>query len=213
MISNTVPKNGSSEVYNKPVQATVANSQEKLRSIMASMALRAHSYYWKTLDDTEDSLPALLGISLDDAKSVYHLCGIYDKNTAKFIKTDLEMFLSTMDRTIIEMVDYCTLGRKREKFLRLGHLKRMDSIAKPKLQYKKGGLVQRPNKTTNVVQLSPSKRDLLSKLVDEAKANIADTVPKNGTSEVYNKSDIARLANCQEKLRMIMESMALWAYS
>jgi len=211
MISNTVPKNGSSEVYNKPVQATVANSQEKLRSTMASMALRAHSYYWKTLGDTYDSLPALIAISsLDDAKSIYHLCGIYDKNTAKFIKTNLEMFLSTMDdRTIIEMVDYCTLGRKREKFLRLGHLKRMDSIAKPKLQYKKGSLVQRPNKTTNVVQLSPSERDLLSKLVDEAKANIADTVPKNGTSEVYNKSDIARLANCQEKLRMIMESMAL----
>jgi hypothetical protein len=31
------------------------------------------------LDDTGGYLPALLNISLDDAKSVYHSCGIYDK--------------------------------------------------------------------------------------------------------------------------------------
>jgi len=73
------------------------------------------------LDDKKDYLPALVNISLDDVKSLYHLYGIYNKNTAKFSKRGLlEIFLSTMDRTIIEMVDY-TLGGKREKYLCLGH--------------------------------------------------------------------------------------------
>ena len=71
-------------------------------------------------DDKEDSLPALLNISLDDVKPLYHLYGIYNKNTVKFSKRGLAIFLSTMDRTMIEMVDY-TLGGKREKFLCLGH--------------------------------------------------------------------------------------------
>ena len=101
---------------NKTGRATLllATSQEKLRPIMAFMALRAHPCYWKILDDTEDSLQAKLDIvSLNDATYVYHLCGIYDKNTAKFIKTDLEIFVSTMDRTIIKMVDSCTLVQRR----------------------------------------------------------------------------------------------------
>jgi len=66
------------------------------------------------LGDKEDSLPALLNISLDvsldDVKSLYHFCGIYNKNTAKFSKRGLEIFLSTMDRTIIEMVDYLEMA-------------------------------------------------------------------------------------------------------
>ena len=62
------------------------------------------------LGDKEDSLPALLNISLDDVKSLYHFCGIYNKNIAKFSKRGLEIFLSTMDRTIIEMVDYLEMA-------------------------------------------------------------------------------------------------------
>ena len=64
-MSNT---NGTSEVYNKSDIARLANCQEKLRMIMASMTLRAHSYCWKILDDKEDSLPALLNFSLDNVK-------------------------------------------------------------------------------------------------------------------------------------------------
>jgi hypothetical protein len=45
MMSNTIPKNCISEVYNKPDNATLAKSQEKLQLIMASIvALQAHSY-------------------------------------------------------------------------------------------------------------------------------------------------------------------------
>ena len=45
----------------------------------------------------------------------------------------------------------------------------------PKLQRKKGHLVTLPNETAkNVVRLSPSEREMLSKLVEEAKDNIAD---------------------------------------
>jgi hypothetical protein len=42
---------------------------------------------------------------------------------------------------------------------------------KPKLQHKKGSLVKLPNKTTHPVRLNLSERELLSKLVVEAKAN------------------------------------------
>ena len=80
---------------------------------MESMASRAHSYCWKMLDDKEDSLPALLNISLSDVKSLYHLCGIYDKNTGNFNKKHLELFMSTMDRAIIETVSYNTLRDKK----------------------------------------------------------------------------------------------------
>ena len=38
------------------------------------------------LDDTGDSLSALLNISLDDVKSVCHLRGICNKSTRKFTK-------------------------------------------------------------------------------------------------------------------------------
>ena len=116
MMSNTVPKNGNSAVDNKPDIARLVNCQEKLRMIMASMASRAHSYYWKMLDDKEDSLPALLNISLSDVKSVYHLCGIYDKDTGNFNKKQLEIFMSTMDRAIIETVNYTTLSHKKSCF-------------------------------------------------------------------------------------------------
>ena len=116
---------------------------------MPSMASRAHACCWKMLDDTEDSLAALLNISLDEAESVYHLCGIYDKNTRKYIKNELEIFMSRMDRSSVEIVNYTILSQKTEKFVRIGDLKLKDSIMKPKLQYKKGSLVQLPNKTTN----------------------------------------------------------------
>ena len=91
MMSNTVPKNCVSEVHNKPDNATLTKSREKLQLIIASMAQRAHSCSWKMLDDTEDSLPAPLDISLDDAKSVCHSRGVCDKNTGKFVKKELEM--------------------------------------------------------------------------------------------------------------------------
>ena len=42
---------------------------------------------------------------------------------------------------------------------------------------------------------------------------MSNAVAENGTSEVRNKPDIARSANCQEKLQMIMVSMALRARS
>jgi hypothetical protein len=105
MMSNTAQKNGSSEVHNKPDTDTLANSREKLRLIILSVASRAHSYHWKMLDDTEDSVPSLLNISLDDVEHVHHSCGVCDKNTRKFIKRDLEAFsMSTMDRNIVEIV-------------------------------------------------------------------------------------------------------------
>ncbi len=93
MMSNTVPKNCSSEVHNKPDSATLANSQEKLRLTMICVASRAHSYCWKMNDDTKDSFPALLDSSLDDMEHVYHLCGIYDKNIRKFIAKDMNCLL------------------------------------------------------------------------------------------------------------------------
>jgi hypothetical protein len=68
MMSNTATKNGSSEVHNKPDTDTSANSREKLRLIILSVAPRAHSHHWKMLDDTEDSVPSLLNISLDDVE-------------------------------------------------------------------------------------------------------------------------------------------------
>ncbi len=72
--------------------------------------------------------------------------------------------MSTMERAIIETVNYTnTSSQKTEKFLRLGHLKQNDSIAKPKEQCEKGSLVRLPNKTTNKVRLIPSERDSLSK--------------------------------------------------
>jgi hypothetical protein len=47
-----------------------------------------------------------------------------------------------MDRNIIERLDYTILGQKKEKFLPLCGLKLKDSVMVPKLQYKKGSLVQ-----------------------------------------------------------------------
>jgi hypothetical protein len=71
-MSNTAPKNGSSEVHNKPDADTSANSREKLLLIILSVASRAHSCHRKMLDDTEDSVPSLLNISLDDVERVCH---------------------------------------------------------------------------------------------------------------------------------------------
>jgi hypothetical protein len=70
------------------------------------------------------------------------------------------------------------LGQKKEKFLPLGGLKLKDSVMVPKLQYKKGSLIQLPNKTTNMVQLSSNECESRSKLVEEAKENIADMLHK-----------------------------------
>ena len=142
------------------------NAQEKLRLTMIDVASRAHSHCWKMNDDTKDSFPALLDISLDDMESVYHLCGIYDKNTRKFIAKDLEAFMMTMDRTVVEMLEY-----NKERYLRLGRSKLKDSSMKPKLQCKKGMLFKLPN-NTNAIQLRPKECLSLAQLVEEAKANI-----------------------------------------
>ena len=85
---------------------------------MASMASRAHSRCWKTLDDTEDSLPAVSDICLDNAMSVCHRCGVCNKNAVKLIKTeDLEMFLSRrMDKTVIEVADHRALSQRGRIF-------------------------------------------------------------------------------------------------
>jgi hypothetical protein len=162
-------------------------------------------------DDTEDSVPALLEISLDDAKSVYHLCGIYDKNTRKFIKKNWELFMSTMDRTIIEMVNYNISSQKTDMFLCLGNLKLKDSIMKPKLQYVKGSLVKLPNKTTHSIRLRLNERESLSKLVEEAKANIIGDNDKSDPPVPINGKSPEAIADdpfssfLQELTRLLLE--------
>jgi hypothetical protein len=189
MMSNTAPKNGSSEVHNKSDTDTLANSREKLRLIILSVASRAHSHHWKMLDDTEDSMPSLVNISLDDVEHVCHSCGVCDKNNRKFIKRDLEAFMSTMDRNIVEIVHHNSSTHKSEQCLRLGGLKLKDSIMKPKLQHEKGSLVKFPNKTTHAVRLNPNERELLSKLVVEAKANASAGNPQE-TSKPKSKEAV-----------------------
>jgi hypothetical protein len=66
------------------------------------------------LDDTEDSVPSLLNISLDDVEHVCHSCGVCNKNTRKFIKRDLEAFMSTMHRNIIEIAHHNSSTHKSE---------------------------------------------------------------------------------------------------
>jgi hypothetical protein len=95
------------------------------------------------LDDAEDSVPSLLNISLDDVEHVCHLCGVCDENTRKFIKKDLEAFMSTMDRNIIEIAHCNSSTHQSEQCLRLGGLKLKDSVMKPKLQCEKGGPVKK----------------------------------------------------------------------
>jgi hypothetical protein len=119
-MSNTFPKNGSSEVCNKPSGATSANSREKLQLIMISVASRAHSHCWKMLADAEDSLPSLSNISLDDVEHVHHSCGVCDKNTLKFIEGDLEAFMSTTDRIVVETAHCNSLTHKSGQFVRPG---------------------------------------------------------------------------------------------
>ena len=149
-MSHAVLKNGAGEVHcDKPDNALAANSQEKLRLIMVSMASRAHSCCWKMLDDTEDSLPALLNISLDDAKSVYHSCGICDENAGNLLKKELDKFTLTMDGSVMEIADH-----KKQKFLRPGGLKLKDSIIVPKLQCQKGKLMPL-NRAQRGTQRSP----------------------------------------------------------
>ena len=101
------------------------------------------------------------------------------------------MFVLAMDRNIIEIADHTILGRKKEKFLRLGNLKEEGSIMVPKLQCKKGSLVKLPDKTANMVRLSPSERELLSKLVEEAKDNITDMRENDPQVASKGKSDEA----------------------
>jgi hypothetical protein len=141
------------------------------------------------LDDTEDYVPSLLNISLDDVEHVCHSCGVHNKNTRKFIKRDLEAFMSTMDRNIVETAHCNSSTHKSEQCLRLGGLKLKDSIMKPKLQCEKGSLVKLPNKTTHAVRLNPNERELLSKLVVEAKANASAGNPQE-TSKPKSKEAV-----------------------
>jgi hypothetical protein len=148
-MSNTAPKNGSSDVHNKADADTSANSQEKLRLIILSAASRSHSCHWKMLGDAEDCVPSLLNISLDDVGHVCHSCGVHEENTRKLVKRDLEAFMSTMDRNIVETAHCNSSTNKSEQWLRLGGSKLKDSIMKPKLQCEKGSLVKLPDKTTH----------------------------------------------------------------
>jgi hypothetical protein len=92
-----------------------------------------------------------------------------------------------MDRNIVEIAHCNSSTHKSEQCLRLGGLKLKDSsIMKPKLHCKKGSLIKLPNKTTHAIRLNLNERELLSKLVVEAKANASAGDPQE-TSKPKSK--------------------------
>jgi hypothetical protein len=99
--------------------------------------------------------------------------------------------MSTMDRNIVETAHCNSLTHKSEQHLRLGGLKLKDSIMKPKQQCEKGSLVKLPDKTTHAVRLNPNERELLSKLVVEAKANASAGDPQETSKPKSKKAVVA----------------------